>query len=127
MITMHDSGDRQHFATGAVRDTATGKPMMSLISPIAERRLGEWLTVGAAKYAARNWEKGIPLSRTMDSLMRHINQFREGDRSEDHLAAIMCNAMFLLHTQEMILSGMLPTELDDLPRYLPPLATPERK
>jgi hypothetical protein len=42
-----------------------------------------------------------------------------GRDDEDHLAAVMCNAMFLLHTDEMVRRGVLPPELNDLPNYLP--------
>ncbi len=114
---MKDSGERQVFATGAVRDAAGGKAMLSLISPLFEERLGQWLTLGAKKYSADNWAQGIPMRRTFDSLMRHVNQYRLGDRSEDHLGAIACNAMFLIHFEEMIAAGLLPAELDDLPRF----------
>ena len=37
--TLDDSGERQQYATGAVRDLATGKGRYDLISPIALRRL----------------------------------------------------------------------------------------
>jgi len=114
---MQDSGKRQAFSTGAVRDAADGKPRIDLISPFAEERLGEWLEQGCRKYSERNWEKGIPLSRSLASLCRHVNKYRQGDDTEDHLAAIMCNAMFLLHGEEMISRGVWPVELDDLPDY----------
>jgi hypothetical protein len=115
---MNDSGKRQEFNTGAVRDTADGKPKLSLISPIFVTRLGNWLTEGAKKYDDRNWEKGINLGRTMDSLLRHTFQFIEGNRDEDHLAAMACNVMFLIHTEEMVNRGVLPKDLNDLPNYL---------
>jgi hypothetical protein len=60
---MKDSGKRQEFETGAVRDSADDKPMLELISPFFEERLGVWLTKGAKKYASRNWEQGIPFQR----------------------------------------------------------------
>ncbi len=115
---LKDSGTRQEFATGAVRDTATGKPRLELISPIFNNRLAAWLVAGAAKYADRNWEQGIPMDRTMASLLRHINAYREGLRDEDHLAAAACNVMFLIHTEEMVARGLLPKELADIPSYL---------
>jgi hypothetical protein len=116
---MHDSGKRQQFKTGAVRDTAEGKPRIDLISPFALDRLGKWLELGARKYSERNWEKGMPLSRMLASLCRHLNKYQQGDQSEDHLAAIMCNAMFLAHGEEMIDRGLWPVELEDLPDYRP--------
>ena len=114
---MHDSGKRQKFSSGAVRDTAEDKPMLELISPYAEERLGTWLTKGSKKYKARNWELGLPFQRTFASLKRHVNKFNKGNMDEDHLAAIMCNAMFLIHYEEMIKIGALPADLDDMPKY----------
>ena len=114
---MNDSGKRQEFATGAVRDTADDKPRPELISPIALRRLAQWLGDGAKKYKARNWEKGIPLSRTLASLLRHLNAWQLGETDEDHLAAVFCNAMFLIHTDDMVTRGMLPCKLNDMPDY----------
>lgn len=116
---MHDSGKRQSFETGAVRDTADDKPRLELISPFAEERLGEWLRLGAEKYAPRNWESGMPISRVIASLKRHAAAYCKGDREEDHLAAIMCNAMFAIHYEECIKLGALPSSLDDMPRYSP--------
>ena len=121
MAGMHDSGSRESFDTGAVRDAAEGKPRMSLVTPFAVRRLGRWCTIGAKKYTDRNWEKGMPLTRYVDSLERHVLAYKEGDRSEDHLAAIMWNAAAIIHTEEMIARGRLPGELNDMPDYSPVL------
>lgn len=115
---MTDSGARQSFGDNlAMRDTAEEKPRPDLISPFAEERQGHWLRMGAKKYCERNWEKGMPFSRCVASLRRHIMRYQQGMRDEDHLAAIMFNAMALIHYEEMIERGVLPKELDDLPRY----------
>lgn len=118
-ILMRDSGERQEFATGAVRDANTDKPQPHLISPFALMRLGAWLGLGAKKYAERNWEKGMPLSRCVASLFRHTLAYMMGKKDEDHAAAIMCNAMFIIHYEEMIKQGVLPAELADMPQYDP--------
>lgn len=117
VVGMQDSGERQTFETGAVRDTAEGKSRPDLISPFATERLGDWLMLGAQKYSERNWERGIPVSRTIASLHRHLMKYQQGSKDEDHLAAIMCNAMFLLHTEEMVKRGVLPESLLDMPDY----------
>ncbi len=114
---MHDSGQRQEFATGAVRDTAEDKPSVELISPFAVRRLGDWLSLGAGKYSPRNWEQGIPLSRCTASMYRHLLAWMAGETNEDHLAAVMCNAMFMMHYQDQIDKGNLPDTLNDMPNY----------
>ena len=61
--------------------------------------------MGAAKYAERNWEIGMPFSRCVASLKRHVMKYQQGKRDEDHLAAIMFNAMALIHYEEMIERG----------------------
>ena len=115
---MTDSGKRQSFGKGmAIRDTADDKPRPDLISPFAEERQGHWLRMGAAKYAERNWENGMPFSRCVASLKRHLMKYQQGKRDEDHLAAIMFNAMALIHYEEMIERGRLPAELNDMPSY----------
>ena len=114
---MHDSGKREDFETGAVRDTADDKPRPDLISPFAEKRLGEWLRLGAGKYEDRNWEKGMPISRCIASLQRHLVDYKMGLNDEDHMAAIMCNAMFIIHYEDAIANSILPANLDDMPKY----------
>ena len=115
---MTDSGKRQSFGKHrAVRDTCDDKPRPDLISPFAEERQGHWLRMGAAKYAERNWELGMPFSRCVASLKRHLMKFQQGRKDEDHLAAIMFNAMALIHYEEMIERGVLPAELNDMPIY----------
>ena len=122
VVGMKDTGRRETFSTGAVRDSAEEKPRPELISPFAMERLAEWLRKGAEKYTPRNWERGIPISRSTASLCRHLLKFQMGSTDEDHVAAILCNAMFIAHTQEMIKRGILPESLDDLPKYEIPSA-----
>lgn len=114
---MHDSGERRKFQTGAVRDMARDKSRPDLISPFATDRLGRWLALGAQKYDERNWEKGLPIAQCIASLERHLVAYKAGQVEEDHLAAVMCNAMFIAHYEHEIEAGRLPASLDDLPRY----------
>ncbi len=116
---MQDSGQRETFSTGAVRDTAEGKPRPDLFSPFAMERIGKWLEQGARKYEPRNWEKGMGYERVASSLHRHLMKYMQHDTSEDHLAAIAVNASFLMHYDAMIERGVLPKELNDLPKYDP--------
>ena len=114
---MEDSGKRKEFVTGAVRDSAEDKPRPDLISPYAQWRKGEWLRLGAIKYAERNWEKGMQFSRCIASIFRHVLQYMMGMTNEDHLAAIAVNAEFLMHYEKMIEMYKLPATLDDMPHY----------
>lgn len=113
-----DSGKRDEFGTGAVRDTGDEKGAYELISPVFMKRLAVHLERGAKKYSARNWEQGMPMGRTMQSLIRHAFQYLEGRRDEDHLGAIACNIMFLIHYEEMIHRNVLPERLNDLPDFV---------
>ncbi len=114
---MEDSGKREQFITGAVRDTADGKSRPDLISPYAQLRKGDWLRLGAEKYDERNWEKGMKISRCIASICRHLFKYMMGCTIEDHLAAIAVNAEFIMHYEAMINLKLLPPELDDMPKY----------
>lgn len=60
-----------------------------------------------------NWRKGIPLSRTISSLQRHVMLWALGDETEDHLAQAVWNCFTLMWTQEEVRAGRLPAELGD--------------
>lgn len=113
MFETKDSGKREDFSTGSVRDTQEGKPRQDLISPFALKRWGHLMARGAEKYGERNWEKGQPFSRLSGSGLRHLLQFMEGDTSEDHLAAVLFNIGAIIHFQEL---GR--DELNDMPVFL---------
>lgn len=113
---INDGGERISYGEGmAMREPSTGKGRYDLISPFATRRLAEWYELGAKKYADRNWEKGIPFSRYVDSAKRHLDKFIMGMEDEDHLAAVAWNVYAIMHHQEL---GQ--DELDDMPHYLSP-------
>jgi len=111
-----DSGKRQSFNTGAVRDIQQGKGRYDLLPVRAIRRLAEHYENGAVKYGDRNWEKGIPLTRMMDSAMRHLFKALQGMTDEDHLTAAAWNILGIIELQERIEVGLLPRELDNLPK-----------
>ena len=117
-LPLKDSGKREQFQTGAMRDAADDKPRPGLLSPFAAERKARIMALGAKKYAARNWEKGMPFSRVLDSLERHLTAWKQGQMDEDHLAQLAWNADALLHFEEGIKRGFLPAELDDMPRYV---------
>lgn len=119
-LKIQDSGKRQKFSTGSVRDTRDGKGRFDLISPFAMRRVAKHYEGGAVKYGDRNWEKGQPIMRYLDSAERHINDLKAalllGEQTEDHAAAIIWNMISYIHTEEMLKINRLPIELDDRPK-----------
>ena len=98
-----DSGVREEFETGMVRDTQDGKPRFDLLLPegipYPEQfltRCAQHLANGAAKYSARNWEQArtqTELDRYKSSALRHLVQWFNGEEDEDHAAAVFFNLM----------------------------------
>jgi hypothetical protein len=113
-----DSGNRQKFSTGAQRDIQTGKGRFDLLPPAAILAVARVFEEGAKKYEARNFEKGMPLSRFIDSALRHLFKHIEGYRDEPHMAQCAWNILAYIHTATMINRGILSEELNDLPNHL---------
>lgn len=103
------------FDTGAIRSSNEGKGQPSLLPFDALVELSKHFEEGAKHYAPRNWEKGIPLSRYVDSMFRHLSAIMDGDNSEPHHRAMAWNAICFLATWIRIEQGKLPTDLCDLP------------
>lgn len=101
-----DSGARAEFSTGSVRDTAIGKGRYDLLPFLAIKRVAKHYENGAIKYVERNWEKGQPVPRMLDSAMRHLAQAMAGMQDEDHLAAAAWNILGVIEFEERIEIGM---------------------
>lgn len=90
-----DSGNRQAFAGGMVRDVTTGKTNYSLaLDGPMFKRWAIHMTKGAIKYAARNWmlaQGDEEYERFRESALRHFLQWFDGDSDEDHAAAVFFN------------------------------------
>ena len=90
-----DSGERQQFDSGMVRDVTDEKINWSLVAdgPLLKR----WaihLTKGAVKYEPRNWLKANSVEewdRFRESAYRHFMQWYYGATDEDHAAATAFN------------------------------------
>ena len=89
-----DSGKREEFQTGMVRDTQDDKPRYDLIDGPFLKRWAELMARGAKKYGENNWRKAATeaeLARFKASAIRHLYQWMDGDISEDHAAAVAFN------------------------------------
>ena len=95
-----DSGNRREFETGAVRDMQEGKGRCDLLPACALIRLSKHYEAGAVKYEDRNWEKGIPISVMIDSAMRHLLKYMDGQTDEDHLVAVAWNILGAMWMEE---------------------------
>lgn len=111
---LKDSGKREEFTTGSVRDTREGKGRFDLI-PIPElRRLAQVYERGATKYGDDNWRKGQPLRRYIDSGIRHLLAAAEGQEDEDHIMQAAWNCFAFAYTLRAVREGRLPEALNDL-------------
>jgi hypothetical protein len=99
-FAVKDSGARQEFASGMVRDTSAGKPDYTRVldGPMLDR-WAEHLAKGAIKYpdiapGVANWtlaEGPAELARFRASAFRHFVQWMRGEADEDHAAAVFFN------------------------------------
>jgi hypothetical protein len=67
------------------------------------------METGAEHYGYRNWEAGIPISCFMDSGLRHLFNYLDGQTDEDHLVAAAWNIICAMWTEEKH------PELQDIP------------
>lgn len=88
------------FETGAQRDTATGKPRMSLVPVDELMRVASHYTSGGEKYGFNNWKKGMTTSVYYDSAQRHLMKWWRGDTDEDHMAAAVWNILGAMWTEK---------------------------
>lgn len=98
MITIN--GDGREFQTGAVRDGGDGKGRCDLLPACALLRVAKRYEEGAKVYGDRNWEKGMPISVLLDSGIRHLLKYMDGQMDEDHLAAAAWNILGAMWTEE---------------------------
>lgn len=116
-----DSGKREQFASGMVRDTTEGKAnYLKVLDGPMFKRWAEHLTKGAAKYpdvkpGVANWTlaSGEPeYQRAKESAMRHMIQYLRGDRDEDHAAAVFFNINLAEYVKERMADE--PKESDEV-------------
>lgn len=104
-----DSGERQEFSGGMVRDTTEGKiDWLNLRFGPLYRRIAEHLTKGREKYpdplpGVPNWtlaEGEEEALRAKSSAARHFEQWLNGDVDEDHAAAVVFNMNLFEYVRE---------------------------
>jgi hypothetical protein len=100
LTTIKDSGERQTFSSGSMRDPSTGKIKWSRITfgPMM-RRWAQHLTTAEAKYPDPT--PGFPnfmlieteeeRIRYRESAFRHFMSWFNGETDEDHAAAVFFN------------------------------------
>lgn len=89
-----DSGQRQEFSTGMVRDISGAKARYDLVYLPMLKRWAELMGRGQVKYGSRNWMKASTqeeLDRFKESAFRHFMQWFSGETDEDHGSAVFFN------------------------------------
>lgn len=95
--------------TGAKRSSDADQYRFDLIPQRMLERVAKVMKTGADRYGAHNWEKGFPWSSLVNHLLRHAYLYLVGDRTEDHLAHMVCNLGFLIEYETTHV------ELNDIP------------
>lgn len=78
-----------------------GKPQLSFIldAPLAMEGLSRRFELGAKKYSRDNWKLGLPDVEVIDSLLRHLVAYHNGEIFDPdggyHVDAIVWNAVVL--------------------------------
>ena len=103
------SGEMTVFASGAVRDKKTGKGRCDLLPACVLLRLARHYERGAERFGPYNWKQGIPCHSFVDSALRHMLKYMDGQTDEDHLIAAIWNLCGLAWTEEKL------PELMDIP------------
>jgi len=89
-----DSGKRETYDSGMVRDVRDGKTRYDLVDRTMLKRWAELMGRGADKYGDDNWRlanSDAELKRFKESAFRHFMQWLEGETDEDHAAAVFFN------------------------------------
>lgn len=85
------------------------KPDYSLIPVEALRALARRFRLGADHYGPNNWRSGLSdpgfLGDRLNHAIEHLHLYANGDRSDDHLAAVMCNLSMLVTARDRTPEG----------------------
>ena len=115
---LKDSGTKESFATGSVRDKQRGKGALHLVPTWVIWLVSRVYEEGAIKYEARNWEKGQPLSQYIKSAENHLAKLKMGLRDEPHASQVVWNMLAYIFTAVLIKLGVRPGSLNDMPNQI---------
>ena len=94
----------KQFDSGA--KSSEEAPRYDLIPPASLKRQARRMAEGAASHGERNYEKGATdatfVQDRVNHLIGHALAYAAGDRSEDHLGAVLANAGMLCRLEELV-------------------------
>ncbi len=85
------------FDSGAVRSKDVDHLRYDLIPTAPMERLALRYGMGAEKYGDWNWQKGMPDKVLVNHLEAHLQKWKSGDRSEDHMSAVAWGAFAIMY------------------------------
>ena len=89
------------FESGSQRDDDKNKPLPSHLDAYVRLRFGYLLRMGANRYGKNNWQLGQPDESSLESIHRHLAKYEIGDRSEDHLSAIIFGIQLIMKNEQI--------------------------
>ena len=131
MSELKDTGTRIKYGEDAAfREPTTNKGQFDLLCTQMIYRQALHLERGSYKYQKRNWENGMPVSRCIDSALRHLTQYMMGWNDEPHLDAAIWNLAAITYYEHkrpdlMDLPERKDMSLDELQKYC--IFKPEEK
>lgn len=88
------------YDSGARRDGDDNKPYVHNLQGYVRLRFGYHTRLGASKYGDGNFLLGMPSDQALQSLDRHLAGYLNGDRSEDHLSAIIFGCQLVMLNEQ---------------------------
>ena len=88
------------FPSGATRSNDADTERYDLCPSMWAKRDAIIMAEGAVTHGDDNWKKGVPINVCLNHLERHLNLWKSGDHSEDHLAKVRVNAGFIMYFEE---------------------------
>ena len=89
------------FESGSQRDDDKNKPLPNHLDAYLRLRFGYLLRMGANRYGKNNWQLGQPDESSLESIHRHLAKYELGDRSEDHLSAIIFGIQLIMKNEQI--------------------------
>ena len=120
------SANETKYEGGAHRDSRTGKgapewmpsQALALVSCIYEK--GNKGRSKTGNGDDRNWENGMKIGDLVGSALRHIERFKEGDRSEPHLPQALWNLLNALQMSIWVSTGYRNSSFNNLVDHINP-------
>ena len=106
-----------NYATGATRDSRTGKGAMVWMPPDALFLVSRIYEKGNLGRGWRNWENGMPIEDLVDSAEHHIGHYKAGERKEPHLPQAIWNLLCAQQMAIWVWMGTRPQELNRMPDH----------